>query len=272
MAGLYRQFHSVNFFYKYCDDMSTNHIELHSHDIWELIFLKKGDLSYMVEGKVYRVTKNCLILTRPSRHHSITINAPFEYERYNILFAENLLSAEVLQQIPANIDIISFEGNELVQGLFKKTVYYSENFEGEVLKDLLLHLTEEILCNVLIASRDMDPSMYTVNPIINQAVKYINENITSPLTIDAICDELYITKSHLHHLFVKHLMITPKKYITSKKLVMAQRELRSGGKPSDLYLAYGFSDYSTFYRDYKKHFGHSPSEEAGIQITPEITS
>jgi AraC-like DNA-binding protein len=85
--------------------------------------------------------------------------------------------------------------------------------------------------------------------------------------IDEICNELFITKSHLHHLFMKHLNITPKKYITSKRLAMAQREISFGAKPTDVYVKCGFSDYSTFYRAYKNQFGRPPSEKGDNEHT-----
>lgn len=273
MDEIFHSFVSDDFLFTHADSLPARDIAPHHHDICELLFLKKGDISYMVRGKVYRLTKNCLIITRPSDPHAIKLNTRTEYDRYNVLFNEKLLSSEIYSVLPPNIDVVNFDGNELIRSLFKKFDYYCEVFEGDILKNILMHLTEEVLYNTLIASRNMEPSgSYTINPIINQAIKYIHDNITAPLTINAVCDALYVTKSHLRHLFVKHLNTTPKKYIIAQKLLMVQRELRSGSKPTDIYLTYGFGDYSTFYRDYKNYFGHTPSDEANITITQEITS
>ena len=81
-----------------------------------------------------------------------------------------------------------------------------------------------------------------------------------------------MSKSHLHHLFSEHLMVTPQKYILSKKLTIAQRELRLGRKPTDVYTDCGFADYTTFFRAYKKFFGHSPSTEINMDIIRKIQS
>lgn len=252
------------------DDLSG---DMHTHDICELLFLKKGNVSYNVEGRVYQLSKNCLVISRPLDCHSIYFENPTEYERYNILFDEKKLASDIYSRIPPSVDVINFDGNTLVCDLFRKFEYYGENFEGDELQVMLMHLTEEILYNVLLSSKTLEPrDMYTVSPLINKAIKYIDSNITTPLGIDTICEELYITKSHLHHLFIKHLQISPKQYILSKKLAMAQRELRSGSKPTDVYLTCGFTDYSTFYRDYKKHFGYAPSDEANVKIIREIRS
>lgn len=263
------------------DDILFNHLcrtsngafNLHNHDICELLFLKRGKISYMVEGRIYQLSPNSLILTRPSQQHSITPQEGIEYERYNILFDEKKLHSDVYCRIPSSIDVINFDNTLHVCSLFDKIDYYAANFEGEALKLLLMHLTEELLYNILLASKSIvQKDMHTGNPLINKAMKYIDDNITEQLSIDMICDELYITKSHLHHLFMKHLQITPKKYIVSKKLVLAQRDIRAGRKPSEVFYSCGFADYSTFYRDYKKHFGYPPSDESSNKIVRKIQS
>ena len=149
--------------------------------------------------------------------------------------------------------------------------YYCKEFEGEDLQKLLYNLTEELLHNIFIASKaGADNSIYIENPIVKNAVKYIDENINTNIYVQDVCDALFITKSYLHQLFMKYLKISPKKYITSKKLALAQRRLRSGAKPSEVAVMLGFSEYSTFFRDYKNHFGHSPSEETHIKELIEI--
>ena len=83
---------------------------------------------------------------------------------------------------------------------------------------------------------------------------------------------LYITKSHLHHLFSKHLQLTPAKYITQKRLMLARRKLRRGEKPTAVFSDCGFEDYATFFRNYKRHFGYSPAEESKAVINRTILS
>ncbi len=269
----YSSYASEDFIFNHTSQCNDNCYPSHTHDIYEILFLKKGDVSYTVEGKTYQLTKNSLVISKPLLIHSVSMNTVTTYERYNILFDEHLLESDILNHIPTNVDVIHFDGNTLIADIFKKMDYYCENFHGEQLKKILTHLTEEIIYNITLASKNFeDTHIYTVNPLINEAVAYINSNITMPLTVETICDELHITKSYLHRLFVKHLKISPKKYILSKKLIMAQVGLRSGSKPTDIYLSYGFSDYSTFFRAYKEFFGYAPSDEVNTHIIRKIES
>ncbi len=242
--------------------------EPHIHDVCELLFIKRGNPRYFVEGKSYKLSKNTLVFSRPGDRHKVFFDEPGPYERYNILYDEKKIPFDLYKKIPAKLDIINFDGNAMVCDLFKKADYYCEHFKGEKLGVLMKSLTEEIFFNISIAIDEnelSDHSSASANPFIIAALGFIEENLTSNLSIDTICDELYITKSHLHHLFINHLQISPKKYILSKRLNLAKKAIRAGQKPIEACMQSGFSDYSTFYRDYKNFFGHCPSEELNFE-------
>ena len=53
-----------------------------THDIFEIIYIKKGSVTYVVEGKSYQVGKNSIIFTRPGMMHTIYFNDYSIYDRY----------------------------------------------------------------------------------------------------------------------------------------------------------------------------------------------
>ena len=247
--------------------------QINNHDIFEMIFIKRGDLSYMIEGKLYKPAKNTLIITPPLQNHSFSFESDEAYERYNILFDEKKLPACLFDKLPTESMVIHFESNTLVSDLFKKMDYYCENFANDDLELLLTHLITEVLYNVSLTSDSLiQNDRYTSNPIVQAALTYIHNHLNTPINVNDICEELYISKSHLHHLFMEYLNITPQKYILSKKLSVAQRELRAGRKATDVYTDCGFSDYSTFFRAYKNFFGYAPSEEINMDPVRRIPS
>ncbi|MBR2021900.1 MAG: helix-turn-helix transcriptional regulator [Clostridia bacterium] len=255
-------------FSKECVYPSDYSSEPHTHEVCELLFLKKGTPGYFVEGKNYKLGKNSLVISRAGDRHKIYFDEPSPYSRYNILFDEKNIPFDLFTKIPSKLDIINFDGNTIVSDLFKRADYYFDHFEGEKLGKLLVGITEELFYNISIAIDEnavADCESASSNPVIAAALAFIDENLTSNLSIDTICEQLYITKSHLHHLFTNHLQISPKKYILSKRLNLAKRAIRTGLKPIEACMQSGFSDYSTFYRDYKKIFGHSPSRELDFE-------
>ena len=250
--------------------VSKSEPELHSHDVCELIFLKKGDVSYINDGKTYKLKKNTLVFTRPSELHALVIDSNCDYDRYDVLFKEEILPPTLYQKLTSENSVVDFEGNNIVKDIFKKMEFYCENFEGEELDAILLSLVHEVCCNLVLKQGKTISS--SGNSVVDRAIEYIDENLTTLESITKICDELYIAKSHLHHLFKKHLNITPKQYLMSKRLILAQREIYSGRRPTEVYEQFGFNDYSAFYRDFKKFFGYSPSKVGKVEITQEIKS
>lgn len=251
-------------------DILRNGSDYHTHTNYEIIFIKKGDITYTVEGKSYHLKKGSLLFIRPGERHRFYFNDMSVYERYDIFFYKETLFCGLCDKIPMSINVLTTEGQPFINELFKKIDYYFKHFEGEDLRNLLLHLTEEVLYNIVILSgvlhgKNME-KLYSANPTVIKAVEYIEKNIDKPFTLENLCKELFITKSHLHRLFSEHLEITPKKYINTKRLILAQKKIRQGEKPTQIYPKCGFSEYSTFWREYKNYFGYSPSEEADREI------
>lgn len=234
----------------------------HAHDICELLLFKRGSASYLVEGRRYPLRRNALILTRPGCVHRICIEANEPYERYNVMYNTIKMLPELYERLPIDLDVLYLEEDHPITELFRKMNFYREHVEGAAYDRLVSGLIEEIFYHIAILAKEQSAAEYiSANPLIRMAVAYIEENLSSLESIDQICRALYITKSHLHHLFVQHMQITPKKYILSKRLTLAQRAIRSGKKPTEICEQCGFQNYATFYRAYKQFFGHTPSEE-----------
>lgn len=264
---------SILFNHARCVDPLQIEFPLHTHDICELILLKQGDVTGIIEGKTYKLQPNSIIIFRPRLVHGIRIDSNVPYERYNIIFDETTMANQSFQKIPKNLDVIDCSNNRFICDLFKKLDYYYEKFSDHDFGKLVNGLVEELVFNLSIA--DMDPSQENSscsNSLITTALDFIDRHYTEQLTLEDICSELYISKRHLHHLFMEHLNITPKKYINSKRLLKAQSMLRTGSKAYDVYLNCGFTDYGTFYRNYMQKFGHSPSRENTIEIERQIKS
>lgn len=249
-------------------------IEPQIHDIYELILVKQGELSYIIDDRKYYVKSNSLIFTRPGKRHIINFLSKEAYERYDILFDRKLVFPEVFEKIPRDIDVITLNKNYPIEEIFKKMDFYCENFSGEALKNILAGLIDEIFYNfMLLCENNHEKTLenkYDVNPLVSKAVRIIEENIGDDLCLDILCNKLFITKSYLNKLFNRYLRISPKKYIISKRLIAAQNKISEGAIPTSVYEECGFKEYSTFYRNYKDYFGYSPSEEPDMKIVRKI--
>lgn len=244
----------------------------HTHDICEIIFLKSGDISAIIGEKQYKLKKGSIIIFRANVPHRIRIDGKEHYERHNILFNENKLANGVFHKLPKDVDLINFYDDNLLD-LFNKFDFYYNKFEGGDLKILVTNLVEEIVFNMYLNPIKVTEEMQiSVHPAVKNAVDYINRRYTEAITIDEISKVACVTKSHLHHLFMEYMKISPKKFINMKRLSKAQKMISNGEKPTSVYTECGFADYGTFFRNYTNHFGYTPSQKDEIASERKIES
>ena len=95
---------------------------------------------------------------------------------------------------------------------------------------------------------------------VSAILQYINENLSGDLRIDQIAETFYISKYHMMRLFKQETGHTLGNYISKKRLLLAKELILSGLSPDQACFQCGYRDYSTFFRAYRKLFGHSPQE------------
>lgn len=245
--------------------------ETHTHGFCEIIFLREGDVSAIIGEKTYKLTDNSLVIFRANVPHAIKVDSNKNYDRHNIIFDENKFANSIFNKISENLDVVDCNNNDNLIELFEKIDYYYQKLGEKDSRDLIAGLIKEVIFNLYIMPvENLCTNMVPTNPIIKKAVDYIDSYYTTPITINDICKSISVTKSHLHHLFIDNMKISPKKYINAKRLSMAQKLIFSGEKPSDVYSKCGFNEYVTFFRSYTKQYGYSPSQKDMITIESEM--
>ena len=234
---------------------------LHCHNDFELIYVISGDMVHVIEGRKYLLKKGDLALVRPSTYHYLQRLSEEPYERHNIQFNPRRYGTAV-SALPEDLEVISLLNNPIATGLFQKLDYYREGLEPDAFGKFLEQLLEELFLNLRIFSDTRKREETILSPILTRALTYINENLFTITDVDQIAQALYISPSYLFYLFRTSLHQTPKKYITDKRLLAAQRKICAGGKPTEVYKACGFRDYTTFYRSYTASLGHPPSQDS----------
>ncbi len=241
------------------ENPDKNAYSMHSHNVYEVIYIIKGDVSYTIEDRTYKLSPGDLVISRPSDLHSINIDSPALYDRQNILFDGKEAGLD-MSILPKGLDVISVPDGSTIRGIFEKIDYYAEMFEKDRFFDILNMLTREIIYNLSVWQPDID-RISAPNPVLSAALKYIKDHLFEIRDVEEIAQAVFVTESYLFRLFKKHLRQSPKKYIRGKRMLKAQRMLWEGKLPLDVAARCGFSDYATFYRNYIDFFGTSPSDK-----------
>ena len=251
----------IFFKHRVSENLPCDAYSMHTHNCYELIYFLEGDATHVIEDRKYKLKKGDLIIIRPFQYHFIQIDAPARYERYNILFNPEIHHVESVELIPDSMEVINLTGNRVIEEICRKCDLYFENSDDKTFEKILSHLLAEMFYNINLFPGNAYQKATTLSPIISKALKYTNENLCTVASIEEIAEHLFVSEIYLFRLFQKELHHTPKKYILEKRLLLSQKMIRDGEKPTSVFEKCGFCDYTTFYRNYTSFFGHSPSDE-----------
>ena len=259
------------------NDQQKNEFEFHYHDFNKIIIFISGDVTYIIEGKSYKLKPWDMLLVGKNDLHLPIISPDKPYERMvlwlnsdfleahnrndcNLLKCFELASERKINLIRMkNTDIHSFKQNLLE---LDQTILDS-SFGSEILKNALF-IQIMVKINRLFQGMDINKNIEDIkyDERIEEILSFINNNLYEDLSIDTMSKKFYINKYYLMHLFKQETGFTLYRYIQKKRAIKASYLLKEGIPAGEVCSLCGFSDYSTFVRTFKKEFHLSPKQYA----------
>lgn len=248
--------------------------QLHCHNFYEIYYFIEGDVDYLVEGAHYKPSPHSLLLLAPNVFHGVRVNCEKPYIRIALHFYPEVLSIE-----RRSLLLAVFPG---LGRMSKREVYYEdisrEKFfpflealaECAVMPDGLKNALLPVYLEGLLSRITACEGRNNVNSgraggsdIINHIIAYLNEHFTEYITLDFIAGKFCISKHHLNKVFRNAAGTTLYDYLTYKRIIYAKQLLIGGHSAEEASRKSGFSDYSSFYRSYRKITGESPIKDRG---------
>ena len=224
------------------------------HPYNEIIYFF-GESAYLFSETVSTVIKpdTLIIIPKETYHQLNIIGKEDEYERCVLHFYDIPEIDELVKKTLSELYIT--ETNQGLSFLFDKLkkITDKENTD-EILKAVLI-----LILNELKSESIVHKTVPEINSIVQSSVLFIAENIGGDLSISRISKHLNISESLLSHIFKDEMNISIHKYILKKRLITAFEKISSGCPATVAATECGFSEYSNFYRQYKKAFGFPPS-------------
>jgi len=256
-------------------DQKKNEFEFHYHDFNKIIIFISGEVTYIIEGKSYKLKPWDILLVGKNDIHLPIISEASTYERMilwlnpifledhnrnncNLLNCFQLATERKLNLIRTNkMDINSLKVNLVdLEGAIQ-----DKAFGNEILKNaLFIQLMVKI--NRLFLGMDINKNIDDIkyDPRIEDILSFINSNLDIDLSIDILSNKFYLNKYYLMHLFKKETGYTLYAYIQKKRVIKAADLIKKGMQAGEVCSLCGFGDYSTFVRAFKKNFQLSPKQ------------
>ncbi len=271
---------SKDFELYYYDDRSLAKIEAHAHDYYEFYFFLEGDISMQVGRKTYPVQLGDAMLIMPNvPHRAIIHSTDVPYRRFVFWiskeFCESLRQvspcytyaidyAQKTGQCLCHLDQIA--SNSLQSKMIRLLEEMQSDHYGRELQialyvdDFVLTISRIVHDMAEPKEKSLDASLYT------NLIEFIEEHLEEELSLERLADEFFVSKYHIAHVFKDNIGLSIHQYITKKRLLKCQEAIRAKMNITEVYHAYGFGDYSSFYRAFKKEYGISPKEYRDMQV------
>ncbi len=264
-------------------DTYLQNVELHHHDFYEIFFLVSGDVTYSIEGRLYRVVPGDILLISPRELHQLFIRSDTEpYERY-VLWIDPAMLARLSTETtnlekclnPARENYsnqlrIPLEYMNEIRNLMESIYRESdcEGYGGDVMQESLIARLLVMINRISDSKEEKNEEGPYTNTLVEGVIDYVNEHYGEPLSLDDMAERLYVSKYHLSHEFRKQMGTGVYHYIQKKRVQIARQLLAHGEKPNNVFRSCGFSDYAGFYRAFKAEYGAGPREfAASLKIT-----
>jgi len=243
---------------------------MHTHAKAELYYFVRGRAVFRIEGNEYPLESGDLLVMQPTESHLIVPNPKYLYERKNLHFNTDILRLidpngelllPILDRKPGKLNL--FKASDFLSG---SSEHYFDTMmaqDGDPRVNIYSGLIPLLNEMRRIHLSRTEEEITAIDTTEYRVIRYINKNLVNPICLDDICEKFYLSKTQLCRLFKDATGTTVWKYITTKRLIRAKRLIEAGENPTHIYTTQcGFTNYSSFYRAYVKHFGYSPTKDA----------
>lgn len=266
---------NTDFEYFHLKDKKHVEYEFHYHDFNKIIIFISGNVTYLIEGKAYKLKPWDILFVNSHDVHKPIVSEEEPYERIVIWVNSSFLEFHnrdncslltcfelsskqkicLLRMPPDNI-------KSMQTILFNlETAIKDKEFGNQVLKNSLF-LQLIVYLNRLFLRREINLINKDIeyDERITAILDYINLNLNEPLSVESIASKFYINKYFLMHKFKAETGYTLHSYIQQKRLIKASTLIKQGKRITEVYIDCGFGDYSSFARAFKRTFELSPRE------------
>ena len=264
--------HTFHKFFHLKDQIQME-FDYHHHDFCKIVIMLKGKVDYIVEGKSYRLRPGDILFINHSQIHRPIIDTTVEYERIIIWIDPNQLRkfnsensnllecfmvTEKNQNCLLRLPLIQLETVKqqllMISNEGKSEAYGKDIYTNTLVVQLLIMLNRYLMNRDLVSIKHDIQYDQTIVAIM----EYINHFIQDEISIDALAKKFFMSKYHLMRKFKLLTGYSVHHYILQKRLLLSKNLILNDFSMTEVSIRSGFTDYTSFFRAFKKEFGVSP--------------
>ena len=256
------------------DESYTNaSINLHSHNFYEMLFCRESDgVEYLVGADRYRLQTGDIVIVAPGISHRPllpeTMEAP--YKRDIIWFSQELVG-QLPRMLPGSrlnhphpdVIFLRTKGTkwDFLGEMFRSGVKEAERGKPES-DGVVLGNTIVILSQIARALEEGSAKQQKAEKpeLLEKIMAYIEDHLSEKITLEETAHYFFVSVSTITQLFRQKMGTSFYRCVTQRRLIAAKIRIGQGESLEDVSRAVGFSDYSSFYRAFKKEYGITPRQ------------
>ena len=248
------------------DYLDKTFFDRHSYKI---VYLVSGDRIVEIENERIKASDGAVLFGAPKNRIGFQ-----RISNKTNCYLQIDIHPKVLRTLPGDNDFLRvFDRTSIEQ-----KVFYPKDFNRQTCLHLLnsmiegldkhlgrIHMLSKTLSIISEMDVEFDATSQDFHGSDNYNVNlmgYIEKHYTEKITMEDICKRFFISKTTLNAIVKQNTGMTFLKYINFLRVEEAKRIIGKSPLPlKRISELCGFSDYSTFYREYKKFNSDSPTNQ-----------
>ncbi len=248
--------------------------KLHTHEFFQIYYIKKGSITHYLEGAVSRLVAGDMFIIPPGARHRIAVEDGAKFYSFSFMRSSmgdpcivNGFVLDFLHKLESDAHIrakVSLPADEVLKIENIMDSIYKE-FENKRLAcaDAVRAYAIILLTNFARMYYKEEKSISYIEDsrqFILYCVEYIENNFFQNINLDSIVKLSAMSKTKFCSVFLEITGYTFNRYLNMCRIRKAIEYIKKGYKITAIYGLCGYNDFSTFYRNFKLVTGVPPSK------------
>jgi len=246
----------------------------HTHEYFQIYYIAKGTLIHYIETTSSKLHQSDMFIIPPGTVHYVspeenTVFYSFSFmpdffdetkqnNKLVSLFLRNLLTNKnILPKVSIDSEDVYF-----IESIMKKMLceFNAKNFGFSEIIHAYAVLLISVLARNYFEKNTLPEYFENSKQFVMHCIEYIENNFADKITLDEISKRSAMSKNSFCELFYKITGHSFNSYLNICRIKKAAEYIKDGYKITAIYGLCGYSDFSTFYRNFKKIMSVSPME------------